>query len=104
MIGKDVYECGSSSVYREVSNLTSFANLECKVGSTTYVRVVPYYTNELWSSASDFTYSGYSSQIISIDAKDGKVTGLAVGSTTVTALHKVTNRSFTFVVTVRAAS
>lgn len=91
------YGNGSTYDAREVTAGTYITYTSTNVGKKKTPTISKYYSDEAWCSASDFTYSGYSS-IISIDSLTGKITAKGTGSTTVTAVHKVTDRTDTFTV------
>ncbi len=75
-------------------------NLSLSVGETKAPTVNKSPSNTAWANASDFTYSFSSSGCVSVDGYTGKFTGKKVGMITVTATHKVTNRTATFLITV----
>lgn len=76
-------------------------------GETASVTIIPSPQNAVWAKASDFTYSGYNINYVTLNGLTGKFTAktTAYTSATVTATHKVTNRTttFTLVVNPRAA-
>ena len=76
-------------------------------GETVPINIIPSPQSAVWATASDFTYSGYSIHYVSLNGLTGKFTAntTAYTSATVTATHKVTDRTatFTLVVNPRAA-
>ena len=69
------------------------------VGQTVSPQINPYPANALWSDATDFLYSASPSSKILISS--GQITATNRGIITVTATHKVTNRTATFEVFVK---
>jgi len=90
----------SSSSYREMQSTTCINAQYYHVSEQNQPTVRKTYSNELWVTPDNFDYSGYSTSLISINSSTGKITGCKEGTTTVQATHKVTNRTFTFTVTV----
>lgn len=90
---------GNSSSYNayEVSAGTCIDFISAKVSHKRTPVVLKESPQEIWCSPSDFTYQDYSS-IINIDPFTGEITAKSAGGTTVTAVHKVTNRSHVFTV------
>lgn len=91
---------GATSAYtgREMTTSTRISYYSSKVGMKKTPTIVKGNSNEIWCSPQDFKYSGYSTDIISIDSVTGLITAKKSGTTTVTATHKVTGRSIKFTV------
>ncbi len=99
-----VWRVASDTLYtssRELTNAT-FSSLYIDVGEsdTPYVSSkTP--SNAMWASGEDFVYSSSSSKI-NIDNSIYAITGVSVGTASITAVHKVTGISKTLIVTVSA--
>ncbi len=91
---------GNSSSYtsRELTSETDMYNKYISVAKNVRAQLMKANSNEVWCDTGDFWYSDYSS-IITVDT-DGLITAKATGTTTVNAIHKVTNRIISFTVTV----
>lgn len=79
-----------------MTNTTYIPAIYSTVGETATPQINKTYSSEMWCSVSDFTYSGYSSSIVGVNASTGKITAKKSGHTTIDATHKVTGRMITF--------
>lgn len=95
VVNTSTYGASSSYSYREVTANSYFSFIGTTIGTSKTVKFNAKNSNEYWTDASEFTYSGYSS-IIKINSLTGVITPISEGKTTVTAVHKVTNRSYKF--------
>ncbi len=100
IVSTSYYGNGSSYNAREATSGTHVKYTLLSVGKKTIPSVYKAYPNESWCSASDFTYSNYSTSLININSLTGEITAKSVGKATVTAVHKVTGRTSTFTVDV----
>lgn len=79
---------------RELSLNTTFHKCHLLNGYSANLKYRTSPDNAIWAKEDDFVFSGYSSSVITIDS-DGIITPVAVGETTITCTHKVTDRVFT---------
>lgn len=92
----------SNMVSRELTAGTEFINLILPVNSSSIFYIDRSPDDAIWSEPSDFTYSSNSSTV-SINQSTGEINAISQGETTVTCTHKVTQRVFTFGITIVAA-
>ena len=95
------YGNSSSNEIRELSGFNVDA-ITLKKGQLKSPEITPLPANAIWADATDFTYSGYDISKLTYDSATGKfsvadslTTAYAV---TVTATHKVTGRTATFLI------
>lgn len=92
----------SSNTYREFSIYSCFFSREVPIGESDYFLLAQHYDNEIWcNEQNDFTYS--LSQTGKIIVEAGAFNTIERGIVTVTATHKVTNRTTSFEVYVSNA-
>ncbi|MBQ7153581.1 MAG: hypothetical protein IJR83_06575 [Clostridia bacterium] len=93
------YGASTSYTYRELGSQFSVNPLIVAISSSATPTINKYPSTALWANPDDFTYSTASTGYISIS--HASIIGLAKGTVTVTATHKVTGRSKTFTVSVQ---
>ena len=78
---------------KELTSNTVFHNCHLLMGYDANLKYRTAPNNAIWADADDFVFSGYSS-VMTIDS-NGKISPVAIGETTVTCTHKVTDKVFT---------
>lgn len=81
---------------RELSGNFSIDDMTLSVGEEGTLSINKYFPNTIWSTISDFTYTGYSTALVSINSSSGVVKAKKSGTAQITATHKVTGRKTTF--------
>ncbi len=98
------YKSTNGYTYSELDSGFSVNTCTTFSGNSISPKIKSTRSNLLWSDASDFTYTGYSSSQLSYNALIGTFTSLSstssMYSTQVTATHKVSGRSKTFTLVV----
>lgn len=96
-----VWRFANEDYYTELHSNFSFNDISVKINKSVKASINKYPTNAIWSSYTDFDYTITSgSQYVSYDDNTHKFTGLAIGTASVTAVHKTTGMSKSFNVTV----
>lgn len=93
------YGNATTYTYREMAHSTKINDLVATLLKPHSISIAKTYTNELWTDTTDFTFS-YTAPHISFNAEYDIITGTQCAPATITAVHKVTNRSFSFTVDV----
>ncbi len=79
---------------KELAYNTEFHKCDLLIGYDANLKYRKSPDNAIWAQADDFVFSGYNNSVITIDS-NGKITPVAVGQTSITCTHKVTDRVFT---------
>lgn len=95
-----------SNILRELDSNFSISDMRLETGETKtpVINKTPTSATVAWATASDFTYAASPKEPVSINEFTGEITGLKGGATIVTATHKVTGRTKSFLVRVSASS
>lgn len=83
---------------RELSSQSYFNDCSITLPNSQFFSLKKYYSNEIWTSNSDFTFAKSGTGGITIDGS--YINAYREGNVAVTAIHKVTGRVLTFDVTV----